>query len=392
MDNTFLVAVRTETQIDWLQEALAAQGQLLRAGQDLDELLGLLEVTPAQLVFVEISFEQSPAQCSLIEGLLEARPLLSVVAIGDGFDNQLVIGAMRAGARDFISYGLRGSEIAGLVRRLCQRLPALPERRGQGRISLFYGAQADADAALVASQVAHAVALCGRPTLLVDIGMPVGEGLQALGVEATFSFGDALRNIRRLDAGLIDSAFARHPGGLRLLGLAGGDEAIAQYGSAELYLLLGVLRQNFAQVIINLCGQPPSDALRTLLINAQKLYWYADQSVSGCRRNLELIRYWQERGVSLESAQLVVDRYIDSVAPDARTLLNTFELQCVHVLPLEGELRLAARNQGQPLGERAPRNALSRALGRLALGLAEGCEGCRQGATVMQRLFERIRG
>ncbi|QLF93144.1 pilus assembly protein [Pseudomonas sp. ABC1] len=392
MDDTFLVAVRPETEIDWLQEALTAQGQLLRAGQDLDELLGLLDVTPARLVFVEISFEQSTSQCSLIEGLLEARPLVSVVAIGDGFDNQLVIGAMRAGARDFISYGLRGSEIGGLVRRLCQRLPALPERRGQGRISLFYSADADADAGLIVSQVAHAVALCGRPTLLVDIGMPPGEGLQSLGVEATFSFGDALRNIRRLDAGLIESAFARHPTGLRLLGLVAADGPIAQYGSAELYLLLGVLRQNFAQVIINLCGQPPSDAVRTLLINSQKLYWYADQSVSGCRRNLEQIRHWQERGVNLEAAQLVVDRYLDNVAPDAQSLLHTFELQCVHALPQESELRLAARNQGQALAERAPRNALSRALGRLALGVAEGCEGCRQGATVMQRLFERMRG
>ena len=80
-------------------------------------LLALVDVTFANLVFVGLDREHVVAQSALIEGALEAKPMLAIVALGDGMDNQLVLNAMRAGARDFVAYGSRSSEVAGLVRR-----------------------------------------------------------------------------------------------------------------------------------------------------------------------------------------------------------------------------------------------------------------------------------
>ncbi|MCQ4325819.1 pilus assembly protein [Stutzerimonas stutzeri] len=365
MEYTFLAAAQNVDDGVWLQETLAPLGQVLKSSDHMEELLGLIEVTGASLVFVGIDREHMVSQCALVEGLLEARPMLAVVGIGDGFDNQLVISAMRAGARDFISYGLRSSEVLGLVRRLIQRLPQLPAHREQGGLTLLYGVQPDAGAALVASQLALGLQTRGQDVLLVDLGMPGGESLDLLGVESTFSFGDALRNLRRLDSDLIDSAFCRHPGGLRVLPLGSGDEPLAASTSAELYLLLGALRQSFAHVVLNLCGQPDSDALRTCINNAQRLYWYVDQGVSTCRRNLDQLQAWQGKGIKLEGAALLVDRYIPGVAPDAMTLAHTFELPLAASLPGSASLRLRVLNQGRPLSRLAPRDALTRAIERL---------------------------
>ncbi|MFS2091341.1 pilus assembly protein, partial [Paenarthrobacter nicotinovorans] len=74
-------------------------------------------------LLVRLNNKNMVAQSALIEGALEAKPMLAIVALGDGMDNQLVLNAMRAGARDFVSYGSRSSEVAGLVRRLSKRLP-----------------------------------------------------------------------------------------------------------------------------------------------------------------------------------------------------------------------------------------------------------------------------
>lgn len=390
MDRTFIVSAGLDTDIAWLQDALAPMAQLLRVGQSLEELVDLIEVTGSQLVMVEVNFEEVSAQCALIEGLLEARPMVSVVAIGDGFDNHLVISAMRAGARDFLAYGLRSSEISGLVRRLCQRLPALPERPERGSITLILGGQADADAGFIAAQLADAVARRGESTLLVDLGVPSGEAQQALGLEAAFSFGDAVRNLRRMDGNLIDSAFSRSGANLRLLSHVEGDAGLSSHSSAELYLLLGIFRQNFDQVFINVCGLPESDALRTLMANSQRLYWYLEQSVACCRRSLELMRQLQGRGAEVSGATLLVDRYIANVAPDAKSLRDMFELAAVRTLPLEAEQRLTARNEGKPLVERAPRSALSKAIEELAASLLH--KGGRRPAPVgvLGRLLGRL--
>jgi pilus assembly protein CpaE len=64
----------------------------------LDELLALVDVTFASLVFVGLDREHVVAQCALIEGALEAKPMLAIVALGDGMDNQLVLMPCAQGA------------------------------------------------------------------------------------------------------------------------------------------------------------------------------------------------------------------------------------------------------------------------------------------------------
>jgi hypothetical protein len=117
---------------------LAPLGQVVSAGTgSLDELLALIDVTFAGLVFVGLDREQVVAQSALIEGALEAKPMLAIVAFGDGMDNQLVLNAMRAGARDFVAYGSRSSEVAGLVRRLSKRLPPVDAQCELGGLSVY---------------------------------------------------------------------------------------------------------------------------------------------------------------------------------------------------------------------------------------------------------------
>ncbi|GAA3540720.1 pilus assembly protein [Zobellella aerophila] len=365
MEQTFLVYSHNQADVEWLQTALSPQ-QVLAVNEQLDDLLSLVDVTGSSLVFIGLEQQNMVAQCGVIEGLLEAKPFVTVVGLGDGMDNQLVIHAMRAGARDFITYGMRSSEVQGLVRRLSQRLPQLPIQKKQGELTLLYGAQPDTDAALVAAHLALSCQQRGDSTLLLDLGIPYGESLEGLGLKTAFYFGDALRNLRRLDASLIESAFCQHGSGLKVLAHDRQDEPLSGIHSAELYLLLGALRQNFGQVIVNLCGQPDSESLRTFVGNSQRLYWYVDQSVSCCKRSLEVLAEWRQRGVKLEHSQLLVDRYIASVAPDAKVLAGSFNMPLVSALPLSAAFRLQVKNQGRTLFQIAPRDPLSRALRRLA--------------------------
>ncbi|NVL29366.1 pilus assembly protein, partial [Pseudomonas syringae pv. actinidiae] len=126
LSQTFLAITRNTTDLEWLQSALGSLGQVVSAGTgSLDDLLALVDVTFASVVFVGLDREHLMTQSALIESALGAKPMLAIVALGDGMDNQLVLNAMRAGARDFVAYGSRSSEVAGLVRRLSKRLPAV---------------------------------------------------------------------------------------------------------------------------------------------------------------------------------------------------------------------------------------------------------------------------
>jgi pilus assembly protein CpaE len=372
LSQTFLAITRNNTDLEWLQGALAPLGQVVSAGGgSLDELLALVDVTFASLVFVGLDREHLVAQSALIEGVLEAKPMLAIVALGDGMDNQLVLNAMRAGARDFVAYGSRSSEVAGLVRRLSKRLPPVTTNTQLGGLTVLYGTQSNADGALLASHLALVVQKSGQHTLLLDLGLPRGDSLALLGLESSFHFGDALRHLRRLDTTLINSAFTSAEDGLRILAYATNDEPLERTSAAELYMLLSALRQHFQHIVVNLLGQPDSEALRTFVSHCDKLLWYTDQSVLDCRRNLAVLNLWREKGMKLEHARLLVDGYIKSCAPDSETLGKSFGLEVIAVLPLSPDVRLNAKNQGQTLFALAPREPLTQGLKSLGERLAK---------------------
>lgn len=351
-------------------------GQVVGAGTgSLDELLALVDVTFAGLVFVGLDREKVVSQCALIEGALEAKPMLAIVALGDGMDNQLVLNAMRAGARDFVAYGSRSSEVAGLVRRLNKRLPAVTPNAQLGGLTVMYSAQCNADGALLSSHLGLVVQKSDQQTLLLDLGLPRGDSLTLLGLESSFYFGDALRHLRRLDSTLIDSAFTAAPGGLRILAYSDSDEPLEHTSAAELYMLLSALRQHFQHIVVNLTGQPDSEALRTFVSHCDKLLWYTDQNILDCRRNLAILNLWRAKGMKLEHARLLVDRYLRGVAPDADALAKTFGLEVLVSLPPADELRMNAKNQATTLFELGPREALSQGLKTLGERLAKRSQG-----------------
>ncbi|MBP5952403.1 pilus assembly protein [Pseudomonas sp. P42] len=390
LSQTFLAITRNDTDLEWLQGALAPLGQVVSAGGgSLDELLALVDVTFASLVFVGLDRDHLVAQSALIEGVLEAKPMLAIVALGDGMDNQLVLNAMRAGARDFVAYGSRSSEVAGLVRRLSKRLPAVTPSTQLGGLTVLYGVQSNADGALLANHMALVVQKSGQQTLLLDLGLPRGDSLALLGLESSFHFGDALRHLRRLDTTLIDSAFTSAEAGLRILAYANGDEPLERTSAAELYMLLSALRQHFQHIVVNLTGQPDSEALRTFVSHCDKLIWYTDQNVLDCRRNLAVLNLWREKGMKLDHGRLLVDRYLRNVAPDSDTLGKTFGLEVIAVLAYSPEIRLNAKNQGVSLFELAPREAISQSLRTLGERLAKRSEGL---AKPKASWFDRLRG
>ncbi|MGE8408421.1 MAG: pilus assembly protein [Pseudomonas sp.] len=377
LSQTFLAITRTDSDLQWLQTALAPLGQVVGAGTGsggLDELLALVDVTFANLVFVGLDREHVVNQCALIEGVLEAKPMLAIVALGDGMDNQLVLNAMRAGARDFVAYGSRSSEVAGLVRRLSKRLPPVTTNPHLGGLTVLYGTQCGSDGALLATHLGQVVQKSGQQTLLLDLGLPRGDSLALLGLEPSFHFGDALRHLRRLDSTLIDSAFAREDSGLRLLAYSAADESLERTSAAELYMLLSALRQHFQHIIVNLTGQGDSEALRTFVSHCDKLIWYTDQNVIECRRNLEVLNNWREKGMNLEHAKLLIDRYLRGVVPDAEALGKRFALPVLMELPASAEVRLNSRNQGLSLFDVAPRDSLTQALKTLGERLARRSE------------------
>lgn len=134
-------------------------------------------------------------------------------------DMQLVIQLMHAGVREILTAPLDPAEITAAMERVAERFAAAhQESRGNGRLFVFMGSKGGCGVTTVAANFALAFAQESKgKSLLIDLGLPLGDAAINLGIKTQFSVFDALQQTDRLDARLLSTMVAKHETGLEVL-------------------------------------------------------------------------------------------------------------------------------------------------------------------------------
>ncbi|WP_022956193.1 AAA family ATPase [Perlucidibaca piscinae] len=349
---------------EWLQNSLEGTANVVLCQQrELNDVLQLISLAAASIVFVPIRRDNWMGDIQFIEGLVAARPTLACIALSEIQDQERLLGAMRAGARDFITFNARGSELAGLVRRLAERTPSIIESpMQQGSLIVLASERPVLQSAFHALHVAAGIARLNPDArvLLLDLGQPFCEAQMLYGLEGQFNFLDTLRNLRRLDRNLTDTAFPGHKSGVKVLSAPVEGMDLNDITTSEMFLLVGTLRSLFTHVVVNICGLPTVAVTELLIGNANQLVVVVDQSITSCRAGLGFMAHLREIGCPVTHPMLLLDHYQPKIAPDSKAVLRSFGFEEVIELPAEPELRLRAMNLGQLLYEVAPSDPLTR--------------------------------
>ncbi|HJW24515.1 MAG TPA: hypothetical protein VJ576_06410 [Rhodocyclaceae bacterium] len=368
---SFVVVTDQEGFARWLTHILDGEGEVIVVESPaLEQVLQLVDVTGTRLVFVSLSRAGLRQETAFLEGLAAAKPLLPIVAVAEAPDQALLLAALRAGARDFITPELHAEEVVGIVRRTLDRTSSLAVGPGDSSwAAAVITARPGSDAPMFALHLALAIQAQSpqHKTLLLDLGAPPADTLLFLGVQSSYTFVDAVRSLRRLDATLIETAFGKHKSGLHLLAMPEDPRLAAQdITSADVYVLLGTLRRYFTHVVINLGGVPASDFLYLPLGRVDQVVMVAEQSLPSCKQNMALLQHLRENKIDLAHASLVVDHYLPRMPPDAASVAKGMSLPLLATLPSSGMARLAVMNSGESMFDAAPRDPYAVAIRRLA--------------------------
>ncbi|HZX32448.1 MAG TPA: hypothetical protein VFF03_13935 [Rhodocyclaceae bacterium] len=368
---TFVVVTDQEGFARWLTRSLENEGEVIVANAPvLEQVLQLVDVTGTRLVFVSLSRSNLAQETAFLEGLTAAKPLLPIVAVAEAPDQALLLAALRSGARDFITPELHSDEVIGIIRHTMDRTRAMTATPGDdGWSAAVIAARPGSDAPMFALHLALAIQAQSpqHKTLLLDLGAPPADTLLFLGVQASYTFVDAVRSLRRLDATLIETAFGKHKSGLYLLAMPEDPRLAAQeITSADIYVLLGTLRRHFTHVVINLGGVPASDFLYLPLSRVDQVVLIAEQSLPSCKQNMALLQHLRENRIDLKHTSLVLDHYLSKMPPDAVSVAKGMNLPLLATLPSSGMARLAVMNSGESMFDTTPRDPYAVAVRRVA--------------------------
>jgi pilus assembly protein CpaE len=257
------------------------------------------------VVIVEVEGDPERA-FELAEGLC-ASGRTYVMAYSTRVDMRLAVRFMRAGVREFFTLPLDPAEVSAALMRASTRRAAPPQEvKKTGKLFVFLGSKGGCGVTTLASNFALALAQeSDSTTLLIDLGLPLGDVAINLGIVTEYSVATALENPARLDANLLTTLVVKHSSGLSVLA-ASTDLPEIQPTKDAIDKLLEVTRDIYDFVVVDAGSR--IDLMRsTLFAVSSTVYLVAQVGISEMRNaNRMISKFFITRD---ESLQIVLNRY-----------------------------------------------------------------------------------
>ena len=201
---------------------------------------------------VVIDADSEPDYAFALAESLCASGRTYVMAYSAKADMKQAVHFMRAGVREFFTLPLDLAEVSSaLGRASSRRAPSLREEKKTGKLFVFLGTKGGCGVTTLASNFALALAQeSDSNTLLIDLGLPLGDVAINLGIKNEYSIVTALQNPSRLDANMLSSLVVKHSSGLSVLAAPGDlpDELPAKDGVDK---LIEVTREIYDFVVVD---------------------------------------------------------------------------------------------------------------------------------------------
>ncbi|HTA45345.1 MAG TPA: AAA family ATPase [Bryobacteraceae bacterium] len=295
--------------------------------------------------------------------LVSRRAGATVIGCSSRNEADIVIRAMRAGAREFLVAPFAGNIVVEALERAAARLESAAPERSLGRLIVFQGSKGGTGVTTLACNFAVALTREGAGRVaLVDMHPQLGEIALSLGLTPQFTIADALGNTLRLDADFLSSLLVRHESGLMVLASSDsyGVNRSIERGADK---LLRIAREEFAYVVVD-AGPCCASIPEALFDSADIVYLVTEVNLPALRNARRLISWFseRERGGNLE---VVLNRYNShTVEIDEQSAIKALT-RCVDWrIPNDYNAVRGAQNLGVPLVNQ--QTALSKVIGQMA--------------------------
>ncbi len=257
------------------------------------------------VTLVDIPPDNTPMALRAIELLHQEMPDSAVFAIGNLNQPQVIVSAMRSGAREFIERPTTTTDLLEAFVRLTTAQRRVRQEGPRGKVFSVLNAKGGSGATTVAVNLALALQSAHGQTALVDLA-PLGHAALHLNLKPVFTVADATRNLHRMDASLLESFMVRHNSGLQLL--AGTNvPAAVDPSTAEFVRLFDMLVTHYRYVVVD--ASTRFDAASRLIANLSEcVLLVACTDVASLWSAARVQQYLGETGTR-ERVRLVLNRF-----------------------------------------------------------------------------------
>jgi pilus assembly protein CpaE len=313
---------------------------------------------------------------------------LRVIVVSSSKDPDLILQAMRAGAREFVLDG----DHEGLRRAVREQARTPEGESPRGSVMTLFPTRGGVGATSIATNVAGALQRRGESVCLLDFDLYLGDVLSFLDLPGTFSITDVLANMSRLDRDLLDTSVMRHPSGVRVLAQSGKVEEAEHVRPADMPSLFGFLRRHYDRIVVD--GVRGFDEMSLAVLDAsQKIVMILTQDVPAVRNTKRCLDLFRRLGYGEGKIMLVLNRFQkdSKITPDV--IAETVGCPVSHTVGNDFAAAIESINRGLLLYDASPRSRLTKDIEALAPVLSgQAKEAGRRGGFLWNLLTKRENG
>jgi len=295
---------------------------------------------------------QTPQRFGLIYNIVAAGGV--VIVVSPTKDPELILRAMRAGAREFVLESDH-EELKLAVRSQAQ---VTEQVDGNGAVITIFGAKGGVGCTTIATNLAGALQAAGNRVCIIDLDFHLGDVLSFMDVSGNYSITDVLQNMGRLDRELLESSMMRHPTGVNVLAQSGKMEEAEHIKGSDIGNLLNFLRKHYNYVLLD--GVKGFDEISLAALDgSQHVLMILTQDVPAVRNGQRCLELFGRLGYDQTKVKLVLNRYQKSSKITLDVVAETLKVPVSHAIANDFVSVIDAINRGLLLRDAAPRARLT---------------------------------
>ena len=202
-----------------------------------------------------VALDKDPEKAlSLVVRLVSESPQCSILVVSSSTDGNLILRAMRSGAKEFLAQPVRLEDLIGALDRIgAQRFGRGESKSRSCSVIAVAGATGGVGCTSVAVNLGCALARHEENSVaLVDLDLCLGDADVFLDTIPDYTLVDVAQNVTRLDFTLLKRSLTKHSSGLFLLPRPVQMEDIALITPDDLQRVIGLLKATFTHLMLDL--------------------------------------------------------------------------------------------------------------------------------------------
>jgi pilus assembly protein CpaE len=331
--------------------------------------LDLVTQSQPDIALISLDADENKA-LTLVSQVIADAPATNVLAVSSSTDGSLILRAIRAGAREFLTQPVKLEELLAALDRLHQTGHGdnAPDSR---MVIAIAGAGGGVGATTMAINLGCCLARDeNNSVVLIDLDLALGDTDACMDIIPDYTLVDVAQNVSRLDFTLLKRSLTKHSSGLFLLPRPIQIADAVGIGPDEINRVLGLLKATFTHLVLDISKS--FSRLDLAALNMADSIVLVTQLDLPCLRNVVrlLLAFSAYEGLT-EKVKIVINRVGQSQSQiSLKKAQETIGREFFWRVPNDYATLAEARNNGVPVVEYAPRSKVAHVFNELATALA----------------------